>query len=402
MKKIFVLMLVAAVAVSITACKNDNVDGKTDSAVSTAENSVDEQTTDISEEEPKTGQAEPSEKQSDVSEAEPSAEENKTSSEEVEKSLKVYENFSKKYHSTNLWDSIKCYGRFKNNSKDGYYKKGDLVRIIGKYENNSTVIVYTSSGGVNFEETSLIEFLPKSYTVRESDRLIDTPSLPASQVLEDTYVGVYRENYGLPCLSPKEKYSDDYNNSLDVVYDKKMIVRYGKLLKSLIAYSDDSEAVKQTIIPSGSYVGIMSYSYGEGFGMFSIYNDGSSYTIPEYIDDNPRNRYIEVMPEDFKLPKNGKVYGLEEKTKILSHATIEPVNPDSDTVIKTVTPVDTIYLSLTDSKNVIYNIVKGDKLSVIAEENNMYICMYEDRCFRISSLMVKDYVEEKSRTSKEN
>ncbi len=394
MKRFMVLMLTAAFAISVAACKNnDNGEDSTEESI-VAESPV-------IEESPKSSWEESVEK-SEPSETESSAEVSKISSADVEKTLEVYENFSKKYHNTDLWDSIKCYGRFKKDSEDGYYKKGDLVRIIGKYEDKSSAIIYTDSGGVNFEKADIIEFLPKDYAVKESDRLIGTPNLPASQVLEDTYVDVYRENYGLPCLSPKNEYYEDYGNSLDVVYDKKMIVRYGKLLKGLTVYSSDSDAVKQANIPAGSYVGLLSYSYGQGFGMFSVYNDGSSYTIPEYINDNPENKYIEVMSEDFEPPKNSKVYGLEDKTKILSHATVEPVKVYNDTAIKTVTPISTIYISLTDSENAVYNILKGEKLSVVAEEEDIYTCIYENKCFKISKNMVKDYVEEKSQVSREN
>ncbi len=399
MKRLFVLLLAAAALISAAACRNNNNNNEVESAVSAVEDSVpessaDEETRDISDE--------ISVEEPEQTQPESSAETSMISSKEVEKTLKVYDSFSKKYHGTNLWDSIQCYGRFKKNSGDGYYKKGDLVRIIGKYEDKSTVIIYTDSGGVNFEKANIIEFLPKDYTVKESDRLIDTPALPASKVLEDTYVDVYRENYGLPCFSPKEKYADDYGNSLDVVYDKKMIVRYGKILRNLTVYSDDRKIVKKTTVPEGSYVGIMSYSYGVGFGMFGVYNDGESYTIPEYINDNPENLYIEVMPEDFKPPKNSKVYGLDEKTKLRSHATVEQAEKSSDTVIKTVTPISTVYVCFDDNERVMYNMIKGDKLSVISEENDVYTCTYEDVCFMISKNTVKDYTDEKSQTSKEN
>lgn len=398
MKRLFLLIIAVLVTAFITGCENNVKNNKDISE----ENSVTERSITESsvKEEISENSKENSKEESKQSQSETSSQSDKVSSEKVEKTLKIYDSFSKKYHNTNLWDSIKCYGRFRKNSDDGYYKKGDLVRIIGKYEDKSTVIIYTDSGGVNFEKANIIEFLPKNYSVKESDRLIDTPTLPAQKVLEDTYVDVYRENYGLPCYSPKEKYAEDYGNSLNVIYDKKMIVRYGRILRNMTVYSDNKKVVSKTTIPSGSYVGIMSYSYGEGFGMFGVYNNGSSYTIPEYINDNPENLYIEVMPEDFKPPKNSKVYGLDEKTKILSYATVERADDISDKVIKTVTPVSTIYVRFEDNEKLLYNMVKGDKLSVISETENTYTCIYEDICFRISKSIVKEYTDKKSQNSR--
>ncbi len=391
MKKFFVLILAVAAAVSINGCKNKTDNESSVSEIYAAESSAEEEKSEIEEvvstEESKESSAEQSEEVSIVN------------SKEVEKGLKIYDTFSKKYHSVDLWDSIKCYGRFTKDTGDGYYKKGDLVRIIGKYGDKSTVIIYTNSGGVNFERSDIIEFLPLSYAVKESDRLIDTPTLPASQVLEDTYVGVYRDNYGLPCFSPKSEYAEDYGNSLDVVYDKNMIVRYGKLLESISVYSDDTEEVKKTVIPAGSYVGIMSYSYGEAFGMFGVYNDGDSYTIPEYVNDDPERKYMEIMDIGF-TPENGsKVYGLDKKTKILSCAEIKPSSSDSEEVIKTVTPKNTVYMCFDDSKNIVYNIVKGERLDVVAESGGAYICLYDDRCFKISKTLVKEVTDDKSRVS---
>ena len=162
MKRFMVLMLTAAFAISVAACKNnDNGEDSTEESI-VAESPV-------IEESPKSSWEESVEK-SEPSETESSAEVSKISSADVEKTLEVYENFSKKYHNTDLWDSIKCYGRFKKDSEDGYYKKGDLVRIIGKYEDKSSAIIYTDSGGVNFEKADIIEFFRR---IMPSRRAID-------------------------------------------------------------------------------------------------------------------------------------------------------------------------------------------------------------------------------------
>lgn len=387
MKKVFVLFLAAVMTVSAAACGNIDKEKTTDesSIMAGSKTESSQESSDI--EESSEASKEVSEEQSEEESEEESKDESSEISKEVEKSLKVYDSFSKKYHTVSLWDSVACYGRFLKNS--GYYKKDDLVRIIGKYQDDSTVIVYTGGTGVNFVESKNIQFLPKDYLIKESDRLIGVPTLAASKVLTEAYVGVYRNDYGLPCYKAKDEYSDDYGNSLDVVYDKSMIVKYGKLLRTLTIYSDSSDTVEKIKIPKGAYVGLLSYSYGETYGMFQLYNNGRAYTLPENINDDPEYKYLDVMDSDFVPSSKDTVYGLDEKTSLRTAAVIDPAETGSS-VLKKITPINTIYLYFSDDADNLYTIISGDKLDVTAEDENTYTCVYDGRGFKISKSLVKN------------
>lgn len=320
------------------------------------------------------------------------AQSNVTQSKQIENSLKIYKEIEKDRHEYDIWFSISCNGRVKNNSTDGYYKKGDLIRIIGKYKDKKTVIIYTAGDGLNFLPSSLIEFLPKEYKPAEGEHFNDMPVLPASKVLEETTVYTWeKDNFGLPCYIPKDEYSDDYDNSLEVSYDKSMIRRYGRLERSLSVYSSNSGSVQKITVPKGAYVGVMEYRYGEKYGYFTLYNNGGYYSLAEFINDDRTKPALTLMDENFTPSAKDKVYGMDETTELRRFALVEQVKTDSKTVIKTVTPSNApLYIRLIRSEITLINFTRGQKIDVIADEGENYLCIYNDRAFRVSKNIVKD------------
>ena len=291
--------------------------------------------------------------------------------------LPVYENFSKKYHDAGLYDKICAIGRVKNNSKNGYYKKGDLVRIIGKYQDGKTSIIYTTGGGVNFLSSVNIDVLPPDYKPAEGEHFNDMPVLPSKQVMEEITVWVYKEDYGLPCYSPSYEYENDFGNSLAVSYSKDQIKKYGKLKRPLSVYTANSDFLEKTVIPKGSYVGIISYRYGEYYGAFEVYNNGTVYTIPEFINDNTSSPLLEVMPSDFVPSAKDKVYGMDEETMLRNYAVLKHEKKIDKQPIFSISPVDPIYFYLNNNKLCKYNITPDEKLSGLSISGNIYTFEYQ-------------------------
>lgn len=314
-----------------------------------------------------------------------------TQSKEIEKSLKTFSNTTKKYHTYDIWFSIACTGRMKKNSANGYYKKGELIRIIGKYRDSKTVIVYTTGDGVNYLPAADIEFLPKDYKPEKNEYFNDMPTLPASQVLEETDVYTWeKSSFGLPCYVPKDEYSDDYDNSLEVKYDKSMIRRYGRLERDLTIYNSNRGSVQKTTVPKGAYVGVMEYRYGEIYGYFTLYNNGGYYSLAEFINDNWKKPALTLMDEDFKPSSKDKVYGMDDATEMRRYALVEQVKTDRKTAIMTVTPSkEPMYIRLIGSEITLINFTRGQKISVLADEGSNYLCIYNDRAFRISKNIVR-------------
>ena len=279
---------------------------------------------------------------------------------ELASKLKVYKNVLRNYNSPEIWESVVCNARLKNDS--GYYKKGDLVRIIGKYEDEKNLLVYTSGDGLNHIPLADAELLPLEYKPEEKESFNDMPTLPAKQVLEDKYVWIYRENYGLPCYTAKDEYWDDLGHSLEAEYSPDMIVRYG--------------------------VGLVQYRYGEEYGMFSAYNNGSLYTIAEYIGDTQKP-WIEVMPEGFVPSGNDMVFGTTEKNMLRNYSVQKRITTEKTAVIKKVTPLRPLYISFEDALYCRYNFISGDILNVVEEDEKTCLCLYNNRAFRISKTMLK-------------
>ena len=319
-------------------------------------------------------------------------EEKEPSSEDIEKSLKIYSNTMKKYHTYDIWFSIACIGRMKKDSANGYYKKGELIRIIGKYRDKSTVIVYTSGDGVNYLPASDVEFLPKEYKPAEGEHFNDMPVLPAKDVLEETTVYCWeKDSFGLPCYVPRDEYSDDYDNSLEVRYDKSMIRRYGRLERSIRIYSSHSGSVQTTFVPKGAYVGVMEYRYGEQYGVFTLYNNGGFYSLAEFLYDDLNTPALTLMDQDFVPSAKDKVYGMDDATELRRYAYVEQVRTDKKTVIKTVTPAKgAMYIRLKGSEVLQINFTMGQDISVLEDDGSSYLCIYGDRAFRISKNLLKD------------
>ena len=305
---------------------------------------------------------------------------------ELASKLKVYKNVLRNYNSPEIWESVVCNARLKKDS--GYYKKGDLVRIIGKYEDEKNLLVYTSGDGLNHIPLADAELLPLEYKPEEKESFNDMPTLPAKQVLEDKYVWIYRENYGLPCYTAKDEYWDDLGHSLEAEYSPDMIVRYGRLNKSLRIYTDSKDTVDYMFVPEGAYVGLVQYRYGEEYGMFSAYNNGSLYTIAEYIGDTQKP-WIEVMPEGFVPSGNDMVFGTTEKNMLRNYSVQKRITTEKTAVIKKVTPIRPLYISFEDALYCRYNFISGDILNVVEEDEKTCLCLYNNRAFRISKTMLK-------------
>lgn len=309
------------------------------------------------------------------------------SSDELVKSLTVYKNVLRKYNYPEIWESVKCNARLKKDS--GYYKKGDLVRIIGKYEDDKNLLVYTSGDGLNYIPLADAELLPLEYKPEENEKFNDMPRLPAKQVLEDKYVWIYRDTYGLPCYTAKDEYWSDLGHSLEAEYTSDMIVRYGKLKRGLNIYTASNDVIEMMTVPDGAYVGLVQYRYGEKYGMFSVYNNGSLYTVSEYIG-NTDNLWIEVMPEGFVPSDKDLVYGLDEKNALRNYSVQKRITTDKTDVIKKVTPLKPLYFSFDDALYCRYNIISGDVLNVVEENEKSCVCLYNDRAFRISKTLIKE------------
>ncbi len=305
------------------------------------------------------------------------------SSDEIEEELIIYDNTSKKYHTYDIWENIVCVGRIKNNSVDGYYKKGDLVRIIGKYKSSANTIVYTKGTGVNYVESEIIEFLPLEYQPEENEKFNDMPVLPAEDVLEEAYIYIGADDHGLPCYRARDEYYDDYGSSLEVSYDKSMIRRYGKLNDPLTVYSSSDEKISKTTVPKGSYVGIMEYRYGEKYGMFTIYNNGKPYYIPEFISVRSGKASLELMDYGFVPSGSDKVYGMDSKTALNQYAYINTIESDKTKVIKKIAPKAPLYFCFKGREISMYNITGSDTLDVIDEDSSAFTCLYDELVFKV-------------------
>lgn len=301
----------------------------------------------------------------------------------------VLKGFAKKYHTAALFDRICAIGRVRNDSKNGYYHKGELVRILGKNDDGKNMIIYTTGSGVNYLSEMNLELLPMDYEPAAGERFNDMPVLPAEQVMEETTIWLYKEDYGLPCYRPADEYENDYGNSLTVRYGKEQIRKYGRLKRTLSVYTSRSDCMEKTTIPKGAYVGILSYRYGERYGAFEIYNNGTIYTIPEWIDDNTSAPSLEVMSSDFVPSAADEVYGMDDSTMLRNYALLQHTEKSDSEPIFSVSPLSPLYFYFDDNPLCRYNITPDEKLSGFSISDDIYTLSYQGHMIRAKSSLFK-------------
>ena len=185
--------------------------------------------------------------------------------------------------------SAACLAKVKTDSENGYFHVGDIVKIKAKW-NEENLAVYATDRSINLIKIADVELLPLDYELSEGEKIVEIPTLPASQVLKevDDNPGYSYNTYGLPVYTAKDEYKDDYGNSLSVYWTKDDIVKYGKITFDMHGYYVENDIIKGKTLEAGAIVGALNYGPGKPYGYFSLFNSGDQRgirSLEEYLDE---------------------------------------------------------------------------------------------------------------------